>query len=44
MGNDLGALYMSQTIGKQLMHAELYGKSKPKKKSLIKSWWKKINR
>lgn len=44
MGNDLGALYMSQTIGKQLMHAELYGKRQPKKKSFIKTLWKKVSR
>jgi len=44
MGNDLGTLFMSQVIGQHLVYAELYGKSKPKNKSFIKTFWKKVSR
>lgn len=44
MGNDLGTAYIGQIIAKQMMHEALYGKAKPKKKSFIKTMWKKINK
>ena len=44
MGNDLGTAYMGQIIAKQMMHEALYGKAKPKKKSFIKSMWKKMSK
>ncbi|WP_275946119.1 hypothetical protein [Vibrio metschnikovii] len=44
MGNDLGSAYIGQLIAKQMMHEALYGKVKPKKKSFIKSVWKKLNK
>ncbi|BEI25216.1 hypothetical protein ACYVL9_000747 [Vibrio fluvialis] len=44
MGNDLGAAYVGQIIAKQMMHETFYGKAQPKKKSFIKTMWKKMTK
>lgn len=44
MGNDLGNAYIGQMLAKQMMHEALYGKPQPKKKSFVKSLWKKFSK
>ena len=42
MGNDLGSIYLSQLVAKQLVGDAIYGKPTPKRKSRIKALVKKI--
>ncbi|WP_435235201.1 hypothetical protein ACR30L_15755 [Psychromonas sp. PT13] len=42
MGNDLGSIYLSQLVAKNVMENTIYGKPSPKRKSRIKALVKKI--
>ena len=42
MGNDLGSIYLSQLVAKQMVDNAIYGKPTPKRKSRIKAMVKKI--
>jgi hypothetical protein len=41
MSSDLGAIYLSQQVAKQMIDEVLYGKPEPKRKSRIKAMFKK---
>jgi hypothetical protein len=41
MSSDLGAIYLSQQVAKQMINEVLYGKPEPKRKSRIKAMFKK---
>lgn len=42
MGNDLGAVYLSQQTAKRMIDEVLYGKPEPKRKSRFKAMIKKL--
>ncbi|WED24471.1 hypothetical protein L3Q72_16470 [Vibrio sp. JC009] len=43
MGNDIGAVYVSNLVAKEMIHEALYGKpQKQKKQSSVKKFFKKL--